>query len=222
MFTEPNQQLPVQVTSVTVQKKNKQRYSLYTYEGFLIGVSEETLLDLNLAKGTTVTHALFKKIQQKENRFAVKSYLLKLLARRDHARRELLDKALRKDYSREVIQDILDELEQKGYLNEEAFTEKFIADKFNLNQWGPAKIRAHLFKKGVSKNIISKKLDTFFEGKELDDTYLNLVLKRKRRFLKEEDLYKRKKKIFDYLHRKGFEPDSIFSHMDKLMKAVSQ
>ena len=179
----------------------------------MVGVSEETLLDLNLAKGVTVTHTLFKKIQRN---------LLKLLARRDHARRELLDKASRKDYPKEVIQSVISELEQKGYLNEEDFAKKFIADKFNLNQWGPAKIKAHLFKKGVSKSVISKKLGDFFEERELRETYLNLVLKRKRRFLKEEDLYKRKKKVFDYLHRKGFEPDSIFSHMDELLKAVSQ
>jgi regulatory protein len=147
---------------------------------------------------------------------------LKLLARRDHTRRELLNKASRKEYTKEVIQDALRELDQKGYLNEESFAEKFITDKFNLNQWGPIKIQAHLLKKGVGKTVTERSLDTFFEDQDLRTTFLNLVLKRKRRFLKEEDLFKRKKKIFDYLHRKGFKPDSIFSHLEELMKAVSE
>ena len=222
MSVEPNQQLPARITSISVQKKNKERYSIYVEEGFLVGVSESTLIDLKLAKGVEVTPQLFRKIQREEGRFAVKSYLMKLLARRDHARKELLTKAGRKDYPKEVVLDILDELEEKGYINEESFAEKFTEDKFKLNQWGPSKIKAHLYKKGISKHIIEKSIGNYFEDLELKETYKNLVLKRKRRFLKEENLLKRKKKIFDYLNRKGFKPDSIFKHMDELMDMVSE
>ena len=222
MSVEPNQQLPARITSISVQKKNKERYSIYVEEGFLVGVSESTLIDLKLAKGVEVTPQLFRKIQREEGRFAVKSYLMKLLARRDHARKELLTKAGRKDYPKEVVLDILDELEEKGYINEESFAEKFTADKFKLNQWGPSKIKAHLYKKGISKHIIEKSIGNYFEDLELKETYKNLVLKRKRRFLKEENLLKRKKKIFDYLNRKGFKPNSIFKHMDELMDMVSE
>lgn len=222
MPVEPNQQLPARITSISVQKKNKERYSIYVEEGFLVGVSESTLIDLNLAKGVEVTAQLFQKIQREEGRYAVKSYLLKLLGRRDHARKELLTKARKKDYPDEVVKSILDELEEKGYINEESFAEKFTADKFNLNQWGPSKIKAHLYKKGVSKHVIEKSIGNYFDDLELKETYKNLVLKRKRRFLKEENLLKRKKKIFDYLNRKGFKPNSIFKHMDELMDMVSE
>ena len=222
MPIEPKQQLPARITSISVQKKNKQRYSIYVDEGFLVGVSESTLIDLKLAKGVEITPSLFRKIERAEGRYEVKAYLMKLLGMRDHARKELLTKALRKDYSKEVVLDILDELEEKGYINEEAFAEKFTADKFNLNQWGPAKIKAHLFKKGISKHVVEQSVQNFFGDLELKETYLNLVLKRKRRFLKEEDLLKRKKKIFDYLNRKGFKPGTIFKHMDELMETLSK
>lgn len=222
MHSEPEQQLPAKITSISIQKKNKERYSLFVEEGFLVGVSESTLITLGLAKGVEVTSSLFRKIQREEGRFAVKSYLMKLLGIRDHARQELLSKALRKEYAKEVILEVLDELEEKGYIDEEAFAEKFTADKFNLNRWGPSKIQAHLFKKGISRSTIEKSVDAFFKDKELKETYLNLVLKRKRRFLKEADSFKRKKKIFDYLNRKGFEPDSIFKHIDYLMETLSE
>lgn len=222
MPVEPNQQLPARITSISVQKKNKERYSIYVEEGFLVGVSESTLIDLNLAKGVEVTPQLFQKIEREEGRYAIKSYLLKLLGRRDHARKELLTKARKKDYPEEIVKSILDELEEKGYLNEESFAEKFTADKFNLNQWGPSKIKAHLYKKGISKHVIEKSISDYFQDLELRETYKNLVLKRKRRFLKEDNLLKRKKKIFDYLNRKGFKPNSIFKHMDELMDLVSE
>ena len=212
--------LPGTITSISVQKNNKERYSIFVDDDFLLGVSEQTLLKFNLAKGDTVTPALLRKMEREEGRFKVKSYLMKLLGRRDHARKELFTKAIRKEYPKEVINNVLDELKEKGYLNQAAFAEKFASDKSRLNKWGPAKIKAHLYKKGISKSVAEQSIEKAFEETDLKEIFLNLVLKRKRRFLREEDPYKRKKKVFDHLARKGYRPSSIYDHLDELMKAI--
>lgn len=212
--------LPGVITSIRVQKNNKERYSIFVDEEFLLGISEQTLLKFNLAKGDEITAALLRKMRREEGRFEVKSYFMKLLGRRDHARKELFTKAIRKDYPKEVINNVLDELQDKGYLNEAGFAEKFAADKSRLNKWGPAKIKAHLYKKGIDKSVAEKSIDKAFADKDLKQTFLNLVLKRKRRFLREEDPYKRKKKVFDHLARKGYRPSSIYEYLDELMKAI--
>jgi len=214
--------LPGHITSISVQKNNKERYSIFVDENFLLGVAEQTLLKFNLSKGLTITPALLRKMKREEGRFKVKAYLMKLLARRDHARKELFTKAIRKEFSKEVINDVLDELQQKGYLNEANFAEKFAADKSRLNKWGPAKIKAHLFKKGISKSVAEKSIAKAFEEKNMRKLFLDLVLKRKRRFLREEDPYKRKKKVFDHLARKGYQPANIYQYLDELMKAIEQ
>lgn len=221
MNEEADHNLPAKITSITVQKRNKERYSIFVDEDFLMGVSESTLLDFGLAKGVEITPSLFRKLQRSEGRFKVKSYMVKLLGRRDHARQELFTKALKKKYSREVINSVLDELEQKGYLNEEKFARKFVEDKFRLNQWGPNKIRAHLYKKNIAEPLINQAIDHVFNEQDLKDLFLHLVLKRKRRFLRESNPYKRKKKIADYLQRKGYRSNSIFKNLDELMEAIS-
>lgn len=220
MADDHEHDLPGTITSISVQKNNKERYSIFVDDDFLLGISEQTLLKFNLAQGDTITPALLRKMQREEGRFKVKSYLMKLLGRRDHARKELFTKAIRKEYPKEVINSVLDELEEKGYLNQAAFAEKFASDKSRLNKWGPAKIKAHLYKKGISKSVAERSIDKAFEETDLEETFLNLVLKRKRRFLREEDPYKRKKKVFDHLARKGYRPSSIYDHLDELMKAI--
>lgn len=214
--------LPGVITSISVQKNNKERYSIFVDDEFLTGIAEQTLLKFNLAKGDTVTPSLFRKLQRQEGRFAVKSYMMKLLSRRDHARKELFVKAIRKDYTEDVIEDVLDELQQKEYLDEEKFAEKFASDKSRLNKWGPAKIKSHLFKKGISNDLAEQSIQKAFRNIDLKQTFLDLVLKRKRRFLKEENLYKRKKKVVDHLARKGYRPGDIFEHIDTLMKAIAK
>ncbi|MDZ7715907.1 MAG: RecX family transcriptional regulator [Balneolaceae bacterium] len=221
MSNEPDHILPAKISSISVQKKNKERYSLFADDKFLIGVSESTLIDLDLRKGVLVTPSLFRKIQKAEGRFAVKSYMMKLLARRDHARRELYNKAIKKDYPKETITSVIDELEEMGYIDEKAFAQKYAADKSHLNQWGPTKIRAHLYKKGIKESYIDEGIRKTFEDIDLREMFFNLVLKRKRRFLREEDSYKRKKKVFNYLNQKGFKSNSIFKHLDELMEAIT-
>lgn len=222
MAEEVEYNLPGVITSISVQKNNRARYSVFVNEEFLIGVAEETLLEFNLAKGVEITPSLLKKLQRKEGKFAVKSYFLKLLGRRDHARRELQTKALKKDYPKEVIEIVLDELQQKGFINDAGFAEKFAADKSKSGKWGPAKIKAHLFKKGISESVADNSIQKAFKDKDLKETFLHLVLKRRKRFLREEDPFKRKKKVFDHLARKGYRASNIHKYLDELMKAIEQ
>ncbi|PAU93398.1 hypothetical protein CK503_11730 [Aliifodinibius salipaludis] len=222
MGDESDQQLPGVISSISVQKKNKERYSIFVDEEFLIGVSEQTLLKFNLANGDTITHAILRKIEREEGRFAVKSYMMKRLGSRDHSRKELFTKAIRKEYPKNIIEKVLDELEEKGYLNDESFAVKFAQDKSHLNKWGPNKIKAHLYKKGISGTVAERSIQKVFENKNIKEVLLHLVLKGKRRFLREEDLYKRKKKVVDHLARKGYRSSSIYKHIDELMKAIEQ
>ena len=222
MDEEAADRLPGIISSITVQKNNKERYSIFVDDEFLIGVAEQTLLDFKLRKGKEITYPLLRKIKRAEGRFEVKSYMMKLLGRRDHARKELFRKALKKDYPKEVIEDVLFELKDKGYLDDKKFAEKFAEEKSRLNKWGPAKIKSHLFKKGISNSVAEKSIRKAFENEDLRETFFDLVLKRKRRFLREEDPYKRKKKVFDHLARKGYRPSSIYDHLDELMKAIEE
>lgn len=219
---KPEHSLPGLISSITVQKRNKERYSIFVNEQFLLGVNEQTLIKFNLSKGVEVTPLLFKKMQREEGRFAVKKYLLKLLGRRDHARRELLTKALRKDHTREVILNVLDELEEKGYIDDAGFARKYAADQYRLNKWGPAKIKAHLFKKGIRRTVAEQSIREVFKNEDLEETFIHLVGKRKRHFRKEEHLLKRKKKIIRYLAGKGYRSSSIYRSIDKLMKVIEQ
>jgi len=212
--------LPARITSVLPQKKNRDRYSIFIDGEFVIGVSESTLLEFGIEKGLELTPALLGKLRSAEGREAVKSYCLRRLGQRDHSRKELFDKARKKDYPSDIVNGVLDELEAKGYLDDRSFARKFASDKSRLNNWGPAKIKAHLFKKGITESAADEGIDRAFDSEEVKETLFELVEKKRRRFLREENLLKRKKKIFDYLRRKGYRTDSIFEVLDELAESI--
>ncbi|MDX1618164.1 MAG: RecX family transcriptional regulator [Balneolaceae bacterium] len=214
--------LPAKITSIRPQKNNKDRYSLFIDGAFVIGIAESTLLEFQIEEGMELTPYLLNRLQQAEGREAVRTYCLRMLARRDHSRKELFDKARKKDHPADLVEGVLDELEEKGYLDDRTFARTFASDKSRLNNWGPAKIKAHLFKKGIPESIADEGIDAAFEELDLKETLFDLVKKKKRRFRREEDLFRRKKKIFDYLYRKGYRSESIFRVLDELAASVEE
>lgn len=161
---EARELLPAIISGIQVQKNNATRFSLFADDKFLVGVSEATLTHLNLRKGVEITPSLFDRILDSEEESAARDYFFRILSRRDHSRKELRDKAFKKGYSGNYIEVLLDEFEQKEYIDDRKFALKYTADKFEFNNWGPYKIRTQLFKKGISKSVAEECISTIFWG----------------------------------------------------------
>jgi regulatory protein len=210
--------LPATISAISVQKKNSFRFSVFVNDEFLIGVSDATLTHFNLRKGVEITPLLFNQINEKEEQWAIREYFIRLLGRRDHARNELRDKARKKGYQSDYISNILDELEEKKYINNLNFAIKFANDKFEFNNWGAVKIQQELIRKGISKSDINKALSRI-PKEDINESIIVLIKKNKRKYQRAEP-YKRKKKIFDYLLRKGFESNNIMALMPTLLDII--
>lgn len=211
--------LPAPITEVQVQKKNSHRYSLFSGSEFLVGVSESTYTKLNLKKGVVITPSLFDEILSSEEEYAARDYFFRILSRRDHSRKELKDKAYKKGYSGSYIDDILDEFEQKGYIDDRAFARAYTEEKFKLNSWGPHKIRTQLFKKGIKKEIADACIAESFGEEDVYESMRQLIEKKRKRYLREPQ-EKRRKKVFDFLMRKGYDSENILKYMDELLALI--
>jgi regulatory protein len=201
--------LPLAITNISPQKKNSDRFSLFHEKTFLIGVSSQTLLDYSIQKGTLLTRDLFHRLNNSEEYQAVKDRCYKLLSGRDHGAEELKRKLVQKGFSPAISDQVVAEFREKDLLNDRTYATKFAHDKHHLKQWGPRKIKSALFKKGVPKTVISDVIQELKNDIDPVDTCVELVLKRRRHFLREGDLFKRKQKIFRYLAGKGYSSDKI-------------
>lgn len=221
MNTEINFEFPISISRIEIQKKDQMRYSLFSEKGFIIGISETVLLNLNIQKGTELTAKLYEQILNEENQWKIRDYLVKLLSRRDHASFELIQKAAKKGFDSEIVQQIIDELEEKKYINNRAFAQKFVHDKFEFNKWGSNKIRAELIRKNIPKVYIENAIEQQF-GKEVVRKALTQLTIKKRPSLLRTNPEKRKKKLFDFLMRKGYDTNMILKEIDALMKLIQE
>lgn len=211
-------ELPLSITSITLQKKNGDRYSLFHDKMFLIGVSSQTLLDFSIQKGTILSRNLFQKISSAEEYQKARDRVYRLLSGRDHGAEELRRKLIKKGFSPEISGQIVEEFQQKDLLNDYAYARKFTQDKHHFNQWGAMKIKAALYNKGVSKNVVEMVVQELNDEINQVDVCLELALKRRKHFLRESDIYKRKQKIFRYLAGKGYSPGKIQESIPIILK----
>lgn len=212
--------LPLPVTNITVQKKNTDRYSLFHDDMFLIGISRKTRNDFSIEEGVLLTPSLYRQLNEAENLVAVREACFRYLSRRDHSAFELKQKVAKKGYKTDDLELVIQDLYKTGYLNDEKFASAYTAEKIEINQWGPKKIRNHLFKKGIHRNIIEKVLSEKTDDLQQQQICVDLVMKRKRHFLRENDDFKRKQKIYRYLAGRGFSGSVIKKSLPRITKKL--
>jgi len=104
------------------------------------------------------------------------------------------------------------------FLNEERFARSYCRGKFRLKQWGKNKIIQSLKFKKVSDYCIRKGLSEIDEEAYLE-TFYKLVEKKKKELSGEKNIWIKKKKIKDFLNRRGFEAPLIYDALAKMGNA---
>lgn len=113
-----------------------------------------------------------------------------------------------KDFTGDIIDEVIDILEKEEYLNDRLYCEVFIEDKKQLNGYGKNKIKSLLIQKGVSKSVFEDFLDEFEYEEEFDNA-LKMGIKKLNLLSNEEDVFKKKQKLINYLAYRGFSFDVI-------------
>lgn len=113
------------------------------------------------------------------------------------------------------VDEILSELIEENYLNEERFAIQYAGGKFRMKQWGRIKIKYALKQKQVSEYCIKKAMAAIPEADYIRT--LQKLFEQKLKTLKsEKNIFVKKRKLQDYLLQKGFETSVISNLINSL------
>lgn len=213
--------LPVVVSEIRVQVRDATRVSIFANNTFLLGLPVHICNRLSLIKGSVIDTDLFSRIEGEVQRDAIRSWLLGLLAKKPYSRLQLVRKCREVDYDMRVVDEILDDFASRKWIDDEAFANSFARDKAAFQRWGPAKIKQQLRMLGIPDRMAEEAIKQNLPAEEQRSVVMDLVVKRKQHFLREENPQKRKKKIVDYLLRKGYDADIIFSSIDGVIRELN-
>ena len=133
-------------------------------------------------------------------------------AYQERCHKEVKDKLYGYGLHKKEVEELLSQLIEDNYLNEERFAIQFAGGRFRIKHWGRVKIKYELKQKGVSEYCIKKAL------KEIDEAaYLasfHKLYEEKFQSLKgEQNHFIKKRRLYDYLVQKGYETSLINSNL---------
>lgn len=116
----------------------------------------------------------------------------------------------------EAIDVVIVHLLQHNFLNEERFAKAYVSGKFKIKNWGKRRLTQNLKQKDINKTIINLALNEID-----DDEYIvvfNALAEKKFNSLHESNIWKKKKKLADYLLYRGWESDLVYAKVNELIK----
>lgn len=129
-------------------------------------------------------------------------------AYQERCHQEVKEKLYSLGLHRADVDEIISQLIEENYLNEERFAIQYAGSKFRMKHWGKVKIRYSLKQKQVSDYCIRKALIQIDQSSYLS-TLEKLAEQKRASLTDESNVFVKMRKMQDYLLQKGYEADLV-------------
>lgn len=202
----------MRVTSVEPQKKNPHRYNIFLDGQFAFGADEDTVVKFRLVTGKIIEPSDLDKILLETEIGKFMGRMYNLLAIRMRSEKEIRDylrnlNFKKKSKDQEQISEVevellIQNLKNKGLLNDEAFAKAWIEARRKSKKKGKIALKQELFQKGISTEIINEQLSVINE--ESEKHLAQQALEKKLSVWKNLNKLEFRKKATEFLLRRGF------------------
>ncbi|MFA3781989.1 regulatory protein RecX [Melioribacteraceae bacterium 4301-Me] len=182
-----------------------------------ITVAYQSAVKKGLRKNDVLSDSDLEELKIDSERLKIKDYIFKLLSRREHSSYELKRKLIQKKFNHQLVENVINEFLEKGYINDTLFAENYYKQNIVKKKIGINKLKADLLKRGIEGKVIDKLID---ENRDTDLLINNAVILAQKRINYLIKIYsdknKIRQKVFSYLQNKGFEYEIIKSALRQL------
>lgn len=212
----------MKITDISLQARDNNRVNVSVDGVYSFSLDIAQVTDLNLKVGRELSDGELEELQE-ESQFG-KLYMraLEYCLRRPHSVKEVRDYLWRKTqpvlrkrqtgmnnpvvYSERVASRVLRKLQQKAYVDDEAFARWWVENRQLSKGVSRRKLTAELRSKGVHADIIAQTLE---KTDRTDEQELRKVIAKKHRRYAGD-----RQKFVQYLVRQGFSYDGVVSTLN--------
>lgn len=192
----------MKITAIKQQVKRLDRYSVYVDGSYVCAFSESEVLALEIHVGQELNSNELEQLKDDSTKDKARYLALGQLARRPRSEWELRDYLKRKDYSPEIIEWVVSQLVDYGYIDDKKFAEAWVSNRRLLKPTSHRRLKMELRQKRVADEIIN----TVLAEDDTDElTVLVDLVARKQKQTKYQDTTK----LTQYLLRQGYDYENI-------------
>ena len=200
----------IKVVSLKFLSKKNNLFNVKLENSSNYKVHADFVVEFNIKKNSLVKkEILINAVNQTEKRL-IKNKIVVLLSYRQRSKNELKELFLTNGFSLNNIKDVINDLEQRGYINDHKFAYMYASHLVKEKKLGQflveQKLKEHKIDSQTIEVIVSR-LYKDFPSIEM----INEIIRKKKRFNSKSE--KDKIKLTNYLKRKGFQLEEIISVM---------
>jgi len=196
------------ITSITCQKRDKARASIFLEGGFAFGLEQQTVEEFRLRKGDYIDDEQYGKLIDFDYRISAKRIAQRYLNHRARSEREVRLRLEREEIPSEIIDSVIENLKFYSLINDEAWARAYVNDRLLRKQVSTSEIARELKQHRIASEIIETTLQSLSNEESDLDRARKAAEKCWPRYSKLPD-EERKHKFFAYLLRRGFSVDII-------------
>lgn len=195
------------ITKIIGKNRRRPLYGVYVDGAFAFDVSDEVLVKFRLHVGDTLDDETVEQILTGEAQYRALRIAVNYLSYRPRSSREIIDHLKKKSFSGELAKKVTQQLEKKNLVDDVAFAHMFVRDALKRKPVGSAMLRQKLIAKGIAPNVIERVLNALVNDDDQQRSAEELINKRLAHAggsLARLEPAKRKRRLFEYLLRRGF------------------
>ena len=165
----------------------------------------------NIKVNQYLTKSQIKSFTINSSKKVIKEKILILLSYKPRSRAEIYQRLLKYNFITDHIDEVIIELEQKGYIDDFAYAETFAKYLIKEKKFGRMVVSSRLAEHKIPRQKIEQIIDKMYAIYN-PHKLINAILRKKNYNINLE--HKTKQKIIQHIKRKGFLWDEISSALD--------
>src|ERR1041385_3847089 len=202
-----------QVTAITASPRATGRFDLYVGGNPVARLSIEGIERLRLRVGQQLSDQDAGRVGAEADVQRTYDRAVAMLASRGRAGGELRRLLLKKGEAAINVDNAIARLRAVGFVDDESFSRQFTRYRAGSG-WSRRRIERELTKRGVDRTLVVSVVGEVFVPEGIDDrATIQREAEKKLRTLRRADEPTRRRRLYGFLARRGYDPDSIASVM---------
>jgi regulatory protein len=192
------------ITKLVVQQKPPYRVAVFLDGQSVLEVSQALVLEYGLQVGHRLSAEEQERLGAAERLQAAKMTALQYMAYRPRTTHEVRQRLRRGRYEAAVVEQVMEQLHTSKALDDTAYTHAYLKARCDTRRDGPQRIRHKLRQRGIGRALIDEAIEQNLTRADVLEAARAQATKYWERLSREADPVKRRKRLADFLRRRGF------------------
>lgn len=195
------------ITKIQRIRRKRARYGIYLDGSLALELGDWTIGKFGLRAGDELDEERVNIIKSVEAETLAKNTAINYISYRPRSSKEVMDHLIKKGFDRNCAEDIVHNLQSISMINDIEFAHMFVRDHLKRKPTGQALLKQQLILKGIPSKTADKVLTNLVSPQSQQASALQAAkrkLQMSRYSTKKDNIERRKKRLLDFLIRRGF------------------